>query len=153
MDLILWRHAQAEDGIPDAARRLTSRGQADAARVAGWLNKRLGSSDVTVVSSPTRRTRQTAEAMGRSFEVSDRIGPQASADEVIEFAAWPDSRSGVLVIVGHQPWIGEAAALLLTGQPQPWQMRKGAFWWFSPRGTPEDPEVRVIAALSPDLLR
>jgi hypothetical protein len=32
-------------------------------------------------------------------------------------------------------------------------MRKGAFWWFSPRGTSEDPEVRVIATLSPDLLR
>jgi phosphohistidine phosphatase len=41
MDLILWRHAEAEDGLPDLERRLTPRGQKHAARIAQWLLQRL----------------------------------------------------------------------------------------------------------------
>ncbi|MEO7547467.1 MAG: histidine phosphatase family protein, partial [Ramlibacter sp.] len=40
MDLILWRHAEAEDapeGGDDLDRALTSRGEKQAARVAAWL--------------------------------------------------------------------------------------------------------------------
>ena len=37
MDLLLWRHAEAEDGSPDARRRLTARGENQARQVAEWL--------------------------------------------------------------------------------------------------------------------
>ena len=30
MDLLLWRHAEAEDGIPDLKRKLTKRGEKQA---------------------------------------------------------------------------------------------------------------------------
>ena len=33
MDLILWRHADAEDGADDLARQLTAKGRKQAARV------------------------------------------------------------------------------------------------------------------------
>ena len=41
MDLILWRHAEAEeadDGRPDLERKLTARGERQATRVALWLH-------------------------------------------------------------------------------------------------------------------
>ena len=41
MDLILWRHAEAEDGVPDLERRLTGKGRKQAERVAQWLLQRM----------------------------------------------------------------------------------------------------------------
>src|SRR5436190_21449722 len=38
MDLILWRHADAEPGEPDIGRRLTAKGLKQAERVAAWLD-------------------------------------------------------------------------------------------------------------------
>ena len=154
MDLILLRHAQAEDGIPDAARQLTRRGERDAMLIANWIIRRLPERNVRILSSPTRRTRQTADAFGRRYELSDRISPPASVEDVIDLVDWPDRRDGVLIIVGHQPWIGEVIATLATGQPEPWSVRKGAFWWLSPPGDgSRQAPARVRAVLAPDLLR
>ena len=154
MDLILLRHAQAEDGTPDAARPLARRGHRDAALIANWITKRLPERSVSILSSPTRRTRQTAEAFARPYQISDRISPQASVEDVIDLVDWPDRRDGVLIIVGHQPWIGEVIAALVTGQPEPWPLRKGAFWWLSPPGDgSRQAPTRVRAVLAPDLLR
>ena len=38
MNLILWRHAEAEDTTPDLKRVLTKRGLKDAALMAQWLH-------------------------------------------------------------------------------------------------------------------
>lgn len=155
MELILWRHAQAEDGEPDPARALTQRGRRDAVRVAAWLCRRIGDGGATVLCSPTRRTRETAEALrghpgavGR-FEVVDAIGPQAAAADVLRAAGWPDGPDGLVIVVGHQPWIGQAAALAVAGAVLPWPMRKAGFWWLARR----DDGVLVRAAMSPELLR
>ena len=61
MDLILWRHAEAIDGIPDFDRPLSERGQQQARRVAKWLDKNRPRR-LRVIASPTVRTRMTAEA-------------------------------------------------------------------------------------------
>ena len=37
MDLILWRHAEAEAGEPDDGRALTSKGHKQAEKMAAWL--------------------------------------------------------------------------------------------------------------------
>ena len=37
MELILWRHAEAEDGVPDGERALTKKGRKQARAVAAWL--------------------------------------------------------------------------------------------------------------------
>jgi len=54
MELILWRHADAEEGADDLARRLTKKGEADAAAMAKWLRAQLPG-DFTLVSSPAVR--------------------------------------------------------------------------------------------------
>jgi phosphohistidine phosphatase len=150
MDLILWRHAQAEDGVPDADRRLTARGEKDAARVAAWLRERLAPGTATVLASPARRTRQTADALAMPYGVSERVGTGATVESVIAAAGWPDRREGTLILVGHQPWIGQVAAMLVAGRPDPWPMRKAGFWWLSWR---DRHEVLVKAVLTPELLR
>ena len=64
MDLILWRHAEAEDleeteeGCgADLSRRLTPKGERQALRMAAWLDRQLPEG-VRVYCSPAVRTEQ-----------------------------------------------------------------------------------------------
>lgn len=131
MDLILWRHAEAEPGEPDLARKLTSKGHKQAARIAEWLDRRLPDS-CRIIVSPARRAQQTALALNRKFKTKDEIGPDVPPESVLAAAHWPDCREAVLV-VGHQPTLGRVAALLLAGEAAEWSIPKGALWWLSNR--------------------
>lgn len=148
MNLILWRHADAEDGIPDAERSLTAKGVKQAQRMAAWLEKRLPA-DVVILSSPARRARETAQALSDNFEVIEDVGTGATPQAVLEAAGWPRGARAV-VVVGHQPTLGQAAALALTGHGAGWSVKKGAVWWLEHRG--RDNETVVRAVVSPDFL-
>ncbi|MBK7332171.1 MAG: phosphohistidine phosphatase SixA [Betaproteobacteria bacterium] len=150
MDLILWRHAEAEPGEPDLGRRLTSKGLKQAERMAEWLEHRLPETTRIIV-SPADRTQQTALALGRKFKTSDDVAPGASTASVLAAAGWPDAREPVLV-VGHQPTLGEVAAFLLSGEGAAWSIRKGAVWWFSNRTRLGQPGVLLKVAIGPDLV-
>jgi phosphohistidine phosphatase len=150
MDLILWRHAEAEPGEPDLGRRLTAKGIKQAERVAAWLDVHL--SDTTrVLTSPADRAQQTALALKRKFRVMPELAPGAAAKDVLAAAGWPDSREAVLV-VGHQPTLGEVAALLLAGEEQPWSVRKSAVWWLSNRVRDGTPGVVLKVVVGPDFV-
>ena len=146
MDLILWRHADAEDGTPDAERKLTSKGEKQAKRVAEWLKEQLPD-DSVVLASPARRARQTAQALRKKVETVEDLGAGATPRGVLKAAGWPD-REGFVVVVGHQPTLGQTIALALTGRDDAWSLRKGALWWLRSR----DGEVSVRAVTGPDLL-
>jgi phosphohistidine phosphatase len=148
MDLILWRHADAENGIPDAERRLTAKGAKQAERMASWLRKRLPPDTVMLV-SPARRARETAAALGGKFEISNEVGTSTTPQALLEAAGWPRAAHAVLV-VGHQPTLGQAAALALTGEVAGWSVKKGAVWWLEHRS--RDGETVVRAVISPDQL-
>jgi phosphohistidine phosphatase len=148
MELIFWRHADAENGIPDDERRLTAKGLKQAERMAAWLGKRLPD-DYLVLASPARRAQETARALTKKFDTRREIGTLAGADDVLRSAGWPHADSAV-VVVGHQPTLGQAAALVLTGKILDWNIKKGAVWWFTWRATEETAQLR--AAISPDLL-
>ena len=155
MDLILWRHAEARDAGPgedDAARALTPRGERQAQRMADWLNRFLPESTRVLV-SPALRTRQTAEPLGRKLRVTDALAPGASAEQLLRAAHWPDSREPVL-LVGHQPTLGQVVALLMGGeqaaQGPTWTIRKGAVWWLRHRVRRGVAEVLLVSVHSPD---
>lgn len=150
MDLILWRHAEAEDGAPDSARKLTEKGRSQAAAVAKWLRKRLPE-NVRVIASPAQRCRQTARALEGDFEEVPAVGVGASAAELLDAAGWPGAR-GAVVVVGHQPTLGRVAALLLAGKEADWSVRKGAAWWFSLRTRGGGREVTLRAVIAPEFL-
>ena len=115
MELILWRHAEAEEGTPDSTRKLTAKGKKQAQLMAEWLKPRLPE-HTRIIVSPTKRTQQTAIALDNEFETIADIGPGASAESVLSVAGWPQAKDGVLV-VGHQPTLGEVASLLMSGVP------------------------------------
>lgn len=150
MELILWRHAEAEDGTPDMARELTSKGQKQAKHMAAWLKPRLPEGTRILV-SPAQRTQQTAAALGVDFSTLQALAPDASAEAVLAAAGWPHHAHSAL-IVGHQPTLGEVAATLLQSATPSMSIKKGAVWWFSARrGDPQD--IVLKAMLSPDILQ
>jgi phosphohistidine phosphatase len=150
MELILWRHADADDGTPgkpDAERSLTDKGGKQARRVARWLKKRLPDG-ARILASPAKRAQQTARALTRHFETDLEMGTAAGPQALLKAAGWPDA-DGTVVVVGHQPTLGQAAALALTGKAQEWSVKKGALWWIETRG---DGDVIVRAVIAPDML-
>lgn len=150
MDLILWRHAEAEPGEPDLSRRLTPKGLKQAERIGNWLDGNLPHA-CRVLVSPAERTQQTARALNRKFRIVDEIGPGASAHDVLGAAKWPDAREPV-VIVGHQPTLGMVAAFLLTGEQAPWAIRKAAVWWVSNRDREGSANVVLRCVMAPEFL-
>jgi phosphohistidine phosphatase len=150
MDLILWRHADAVDGQPDLARELTPKGVKQAKAIAQWLSSRLPR-QTRIIVSPAERAQQTAAALTDEFEIHRQLAPGAPPTAVLAAAGWPEHR-GAVVIVGHQPSLGMAAALLIAGEPMPWSIKKGAIWWLSHRVRGEHPQVVLRAVMSPDLI-
>ncbi len=150
MDLILWRHAEAEMGEPDLARALTPKGQKQARRMGEWLNAVLPEG-CRILVSPAVRTVQTAEALGRKFKIEPGLAPEATPEAVLRLVNWPLAKETVLV-VGHQPTLGETAALLLSGRAQYWNIRKGNAWWLAQR-EPQDPDSLYLkVAMAPDMI-
>ncbi|WP_395699211.1 SixA phosphatase family protein [Aquabacterium sp.] len=157
MDLILWRHAEARDvteGEDDLQRPLTLRGQKQAQRMAEWLNRFLPASTRVLV-SPALRTRQTADALGRKYRLIESLAPGAGSSQLLTAARWPDSREPVLV-VGHQPTLGQTAAYLMAGadalQSPAWGVKKGAVWWLRHRVRDGVPDVVLVSVRTPDKL-
>lgn len=153
MDLILWRHAEAHvlrDGQDDLERTLTPKGERQAQRMAEWLNHRLAHSTRILV-SPAVRTQQTAKALDKSFKTLAALAPDAAADAVLKAVRWPDATEPVLVI-GHQPTLGQVAALLLSGQAQEWSIKKGAVWWLRRRDRDGVVDTVLQAVQAPDCL-
>jgi len=150
MDLILWRHAEAEDGIPDGERALTKKGLKQAAAMAAWLKERLPKR-ARILASPAIRAQQTAAALEARFTTLREIGVGATAADVVKSAGWP-AAGGTVIVVGHQPTLGRVAALLATGVEAEWPVKKGAVWWFTHRVRDGDGQVVLRAVIAPDLL-
>ena len=150
MELILWRHAEAEDGAPDQARPLTPKGVKQAKRMAEWLKKRLPKGAI-VLASPARRAQETARQLTEKFETSEDVGTGASAASILRAVGWP-KRAGVVVVVGHQPTLGEAAALLITGDKADWAIKKGAIYWIATRERDGGQRAYLRGVISPDLI-
>lgn len=150
MDLILWRHCEAEPGEPDLGRRLTSKGLKQAERMAQWLDSHLPDT-CRVLVSPADRAQQTALALQRKFRTVPELAPGATVDAVLAAANWPDSREPVL-IVGHQPTIGAVASFLLSGEEAYWSVRKGAVWWLSNRAREGGAAVVLKVVVGPDFV-
>jgi len=160
MDLILWRHAEAQDhpdlaeGVPgdreDLARRLTPRGEKQAARVAAWLDRQLPEG-ARVWSSPAARCEQTVVALGRRYKISEAIAPEARVDALLELVQWPAGK-GPVVVVGHQPTLGQVIARLLGFTEDDCSVKKGALWWLRHRERNGSSETVVVTVQTPEML-
>lgn len=153
MDLILWRHAEAIDLElvgDDMERTLTPRGEKQAARMAAWLDRQLPDG-AKVWASPAVRTQQTVKALGRKFKTSSALAPLATVDQLLELVQWPTAK-GCVVVVGHQPTLGQAVSRLLGLNESECAVRKGAVWWLRYRERETANKTVVVTVQTPDLL-
>ncbi len=153
MNLILWRHAQAEqasDGQYDASRVLTRKGQKQAEHMATWLERHLPAS-TRIISSPAMRCVQTVEALRRNYRTRDELWVNAGVDDVLSLVKWPEQRRPVL-LVGHQPWIGRVIGHLVQAPEGAFSVKKGSVHWLQTSQREADWKVRILTAQCPDLL-
>lgn len=152
MDLILWRHAEAEDlaeGGDDLARALTARGEKEATRMGAWLDRQLPE-NARILCSPALRCEQTVRALGRKYKLRPELAPGASPEQLLEVAQWPAARQAV-VLVGHQPVLGQTIAQLLGIAEGGCTVRKGSAWWLRSREREGQLQTVVVAVLPPEL--
>jgi phosphohistidine phosphatase len=145
MDLLLWRHAEAEDGLDDMKRPLSENGRQQAQAMAVWIRAHRPDG-LRIIASPSLRTVQTAAALGLPFETSEWIRPGASTADLITAAGWPTA-GGAVLIVGHQPTLGRLAALLLAGRVAEWTIKRGALWWLRNQVRTGESQTMLRAAL------
>lgn len=150
MDLILWRHADAAEGHPDAARPLTEKGRAQARAMADWLGPRLPV-ELRILVSPALRAQQTARALQHDFETLAAIAAGEPAKSLLAASGWPGT-GGAVLLVGHQPSLGELAAGLLCGRQSGWHLAKGAVCWIRSRKRGNREEAVLRLAITPDQL-
>jgi phosphohistidine phosphatase len=153
MDLIFWRHAEAFDpldGQDDLSRTLTPKGEKQALRMSQWLDRQLPEG-VRIISSPAVRCEQTVKPLGRKVKYKSEILPNASLDDLLVTSGWPDSKMSVL-IVGHQPVLGQAISYLLGLPNGEFSVRKGAVWWLRSRVRDGIAQTIVVSVQTPELL-
>jgi len=149
MELLLWRHADALQGAPDIERALSARGHRQAREVAAWLGEHAPV-DLCLVVSPAVRTRQTVSYFCANEDAMRFCAPLfqgAAPEDILRFVGWPEASSPVLV-VGHQPLLGEIAARLLGDTSFPASFRKGALWWL--HGEPGQNTARLVHVVEAD---
>lgn len=162
MNLILWRHADAEElservsdsFAGDLHRPLTQRGRKQAALMAEWLAVHLDR-QAQILVSPAVRALETAQALSVPFQTVRELAPGADVSAVLAASGWPDGPAGAgdtVIVVGHQPTLGRVASLLLAGAEADWTVRKGGIWWLSNRRRHEEAQVVLRAVINPDLL-
>ena len=158
MDLILWRHAEAEalrDGEDDLSRMLTAKGERQATRMAHWLERHLPEG-ARILVSPAQRAEQTALALGRKYKLRDELSPNASAQDVLYLLKWDLEKGpqgkGCVLLVGHQPWLGQVIALLLKMQDSECHVRKGAVWWLRTRHKDHAASTTLLTVACPELI-
>lgn len=121
MKLYIMRHghspsAQDAGVATDAERPLSEKGRTAAGKTAAEILKR-GGKPVRVLHSPLRRAVETAAAAtavlkpAKGSEVYDPLSNIMGAEELFERLRAPLAEAGELLIVGHQPQVGELAAL------------------------------------------
>ncbi len=156
MDLLLWRHATAHDpqeGQSDLDRALTPAGRQQARRVGRWLYRALPTRAQVYV-SPARRAEETAMALGREVQSMPELAPDLPIDPVLSAIGWPEggTNHNPVLLVGHQPQLGQIVARLIGLHDTECPIRKGSVWWLRSRVRDGRTEVRVITVLGPERL-
>lgn len=153
MELLLIRHAEAEEPrpeLPDADRALTSGGRGAFAREVAALG-RMGLRCDTARHSPVRRAAETAALLRTLLDgpnTPDPLLAQAPGEELLRAL-----RGVRMALVGHEPWLGQLAAWLITGERShgAWfAFPKGAVAWLA--GEPQPGRMELRAFMPPDLL-
>jgi phosphohistidine phosphatase len=163
MRLYIVRHAIAiprgTPGIKDEARALTEDGIEKMRRAAEGLSS-IGYIPEAIWSSPLVRARQTAEILrdvfGKKIEliISSALAPSADRLDLFGEIANHKSASGSLMLVGHQPSLGEIIGEIAWGSAEHYvDLKKGGLCVIDLENIRGTPRGRLIALLTPSILR
>lgn len=118
--------------------------------MAAFLHQHLPD-EVRILVSPATRTQQTIAAFTKNFTLTPTIALGASALDVLHAVRWPDA-GGTVLVVGHQPTLGEVAAQLLVCKHKSLSIKKGALWWFNHRGREGSTQITLRLVITPEFL-
>ena len=90
-------------------------------------------------------------ALGRKYKIKPELAVESSVAQLLEVAQWPNAKGAVL-IVGHQPVLGQTVSHLLGIESQDWTVRKGAVWWLRYRERDALPKTFLVTVQSPEIL-
>jgi phosphohistidine phosphatase len=164
-DLILWRHADAEIAQPngsvevDLLRELTPKGHRQAKRMARWLKPHMR--NAIVLSSAAERAMQTAAYLEVDSRVDSAFNPTTSLDAVLSALQSLEHAQHKVILVGHQPWLGELVAhLTQPNNPKDscnpnTHIKKGATWWLRrlQQVSSTQTDYAVFSVQTPSLLK
>ena len=154
MQLFLIRHAiavPASEDSEDAARPLTAEGRRKFERVVRGLD-RLGVRLDRVIHSPWTRAVQTADLLHRLIDGESQVEMGLTRPPDAELAA--RLAGDRVAAVGHEPWMSELLALLVTGNKthaDRFRCKKGQVAWLE--GEPQPRGMELVASLPPRILR
>ena len=119
--LMLLRHAKSDwtaPGARDHDRTLNPRGREAAAKMGAYMARHALVPDLVAASTATRVT-ETLDLVVPAFEkppkiVSDRQLYEADAGSLIAFIKETPRAAHSLLLVGHNPGLGELAAMLIA---------------------------------------
>ena len=155
MELFLVRHAIAvpsSEERPDAERPLSDDGRRRFGQVARGLD-RMGVRLDRVLHSPWTRAVETAELLHRVLDGESSVEPALAREPDSELLGRLAGGERVAV-VGHEPWMSELLALLVTGSKSHagrLGFRKGQVAWL--RGEAKARGMELVASLPPRVLR
>jgi phosphohistidine phosphatase len=116
--LYLVRHGDAKPKEEDPERGLTDAGRTAVARMAAWAAD-AGIQADEIRHSGKLRAQQTAEIFGEQLGVPITAAPGlAPNDDVAAVAELIEREQGVVMLVGHLPFLERLAALLITGNAE-----------------------------------
>ncbi|MEA2626009.1 MAG: phosphohistidine phosphatase [Candidatus Binatota bacterium] len=162
MRLYVVRHAIAEEratgGGGDAARALTEEGRKKMERATAGLAA-IGVRAATVLTSPIRRARETAEILARglgapSVEDMTELSTGGAPPQVLG-ALRRRAPTSPVAIVGHQPTLGALVSLVLTGSSSALRLdlKKGAVVCLELDFAARSSDATLLWMLAPKQLR
>jgi len=164
MRLYIVRHAIAAPhgtpGLPEDDRPLTEDGIKKMRQAAAGLRS-LDYVPELIMSSPLPRALQTAEILIDTFglkrarlEILEALAPAGSREELYLAIASHEKKLESLMLVGHQPSLGEIAGEIIWGTAEHClDLKKGGACLIELEHTGVPPSGNLVSLLTPSILR
>ncbi len=162
MKLLIVRHAIAlphgTPGFSDDERPLTREGIRKMKEAARGI-RALDCTPAVILSSPLPRARHTAEilvqALGKEIplQLINALAPSGSRADVYKEIR-RHHNSGTLIVVGHQPSLGEIAGEITWGSPEHYvELKKGGACAIDIEALTPVPRGTLLWLVTPSILR
>jgi phosphohistidine phosphatase len=90
-------------------------------------------------------------ALGRRYKLREELSPNGQAQEVLDLVQWPVAK-GAVMVVGHQPYLGQVVAKLFDMKPGECSIKKASVWWIKTKAHESDLQKSLHAVQSADLV-